>query len=151
MRAASLCLTLLLAAAAAAAPATIVTVGAEIPGVAAVAPNFCGLSIEVGAVLKMLGPTGESAPLATLLRHLHALTAGAHAGPTLRLGGNSADDSAWLGAAPVKPLPAGISYQILPADLAAYTTFAAKTAAAANVSIIIDTVRVRESSRDREC
>jgi len=63
--------TLLLAAAAAAAttaaPTTKVTVGNQIPGVAAVAPNFCGLSIEVGAVLKMLGPTGECAPLATLL------------------------------------------------------------------------------------
>lgn len=109
---------------------------------AQVAPNFVGLSIEVGAVLRMIGETGESEPLATLLGHFHGMTAGPHAGPTLRFGGNSADDSAWLGdgAAPPDPLPAGISYAITKKDLEAYTTFASRTAhVSANVSLIIDT------------
>ena len=107
------------------------------PG-APVAPNFVGLSIEVPAVLKMIGERGDSAPLATLLNHWSKLSAGAHAGPTLRFGGNSADDSGWSDD-PAAPHPAGISYAITSADLDAYAAFASTTAAEANVSLIIDT------------
>ena len=103
-----------------------------------VAPNFVGLSIEVGGVLKMIGAAGDSAPLATLLRHLHDLTPGPHPGPTLRFGGNSADNSAWLDH-PDAPLPTGCNYGITQRDLSAYVNFASRTAAAANVSLIIDT------------
>ena len=103
-----------------------------------VEPNFVGLSIEVGAVLHMIGQDGGSKPLATVLQHLHGLTAGPHPGPTLRFGGNSADDSAWM-TDPTAPLPHGCSYAITSADLAAYTAFAGQTAAAANVSLIVDT------------
>ena len=122
-----------------AAPAAVtVTVGALQSG-PAVAPNFVGLSIEVGAVLRMIGEAGDSAPLASLLRHLHDLTTGSsHPGPTLRFGGNSADDTAFL-EHPDDPLPPGCSYGVTEKDLAAYVTFASKTAAAANVSLIIDT------------
>ena len=53
-----------------------------------VAPNFCGLSIEVPATPEML-----LAPAATLLAHLYETTPAPHAGPVLRIGGNSADSS----------------------------------------------------------
>ena len=76
--------------------------------------------------------------LATLLRHLHDLTPGPHPGPTLRFGGNSADNSAWLDH-PDAPLPTGCNYGITQRDLSAYVNFASRTAAAANVSLIIDT------------
>eukprot|EP01043_Picozoa_sp_COSAG02_P036654 COSAG02_NODE_2699_length_8207_cov_2.313518_6_plen_505_part_00 len=115
-----------------------VAVGSLLDSQPAVDPNFVGLSIEVGGVLHMIGEDGRAAPLATLLHHLYALTAGAHPGPTLRFGGNSADDSAWV-AEKAPPLPDGISYGITAQDLAAYTRFAGETASAANVSLIIDT------------
>ena len=102
-----------------------------------VAPNFIGLSIEVGAVPRMIGISGNSSALATVLHHLYALTARPHAGPTLRLGGNSADESCWHTVAPA--YSAKCSYSIQDADLDAYVTFANTTAAAANVSFIIDT------------
>lgn len=115
-----------------------VTVGPLLVSQPAVDPNFVGLSIEVGGVLHMIGEDGGTAPFATLLHHLYALTAGAHPGPTLRFGGNSADDSAWV-AEKAPPLPDGISYGITAQDLAAYARFAGETASAANVSLIIDT------------
>ena len=115
-----------------------VTVGPGLASQPAVDPNFVGLSIEVGSVRSMIGEDGGSSPLATLLHHLYDLTAGAHPGPTLRFGGNSADDSAWV-AHKGSPLPDGISYGIAEEDLAAYTRFTSETALAANVSLIIDT------------
>jgi hypothetical protein len=102
-----------------------------------VAPNFVGLSIEVGSVLHMIGATGNSSALATLLGDLYGATAGEHAGPTLRLGGNSADDSCWHTEAPAHG--SNCTYAIGPADLQAYLAFASTTAAAANISYIIDT------------
>ena len=93
--------------------------------------------LQVTAALGMIGSDGGRAPLATLLRHLHELTPGPHPGPTLRFGGNSADDSAYLNNS--DPLPAGIGYRINETDLAAYTTFVTRTAAKANLSLIIDT------------
>ena len=105
------------------------------PG-ASVAPNFVGLSIEVGSVLKMMGSDGSRASFAQALRNLHALTPGAHAGPVLRLGGNSADDSCFGGGGGSAAL---CKYNISAAgDLAAYRAFAASTAADANVSYVID-------------
>eukprot|EP01052_Picozoa_sp_SAG31_P046198 SAG31_NODE_8736_length_1397_cov_1.622496_2_plen_153_part_01 len=120
--------------------ATTIRVGPMLdPDAPPVAPNFVGLSIEVPAVLHMIGEAGGSNGLATLLAHFYDLTAGPHAGPTLRFGGNSADDSAWLPGAAGGPLPEGISYAISEKDLDAYATFAGQTAAKANISIIIDT------------
>ena len=69
---------------------------AALPDLPPVPPNFVGLSIEVGSALKMMGAAGESAPFAQALRNLHALTPGDHAGPVLRIGGNSADDSCFV-------------------------------------------------------
>jgi hypothetical protein len=115
-----------------------VTVGPLLASQPTVDPNFVGLSIEVGGVLHMIGEGGATTSLANLLHHLYALTAGAHPGPTLRFGGNSADDSAWV-TDKAPPLPDGISYGITAQDLAAYTRFAGETARAANVSFIIDT------------
>ena len=102
-----------------------------------VAPNFVGLSIEVGSVPRMIGLAGNRTSLANVLHHLYALTARPHAGPTLRLGGSSADESCWHTVAPA--YGAVCSYAIQDADLNAYVTFAKSTAASANVSFIIDT------------
>ena len=85
----------------------------------------------------MIGTNGTCHPLANLLRHLYQLTTGPHPGPTLRLGGNSADNSAYLNG--TGPLPAGIRYRIGEEDLKAYQVFASTTAREANVSYIIDT------------
>ena len=84
-------------AAAAAGASVTVTVGDLVAGSDPVPPNFVGLSIEVGSVLKMMGSNGTKASFAQALRNLHQLTPGAHAGPVLRLGGNSADDSCFTG------------------------------------------------------
>ena len=81
----------------------------------------------------------ESAPFAQALRNLHALTPGNHAGPVLRIGGNSADDSCFVAQGAPPPPAALCRYNITAAvDLAAYRTFAARTARDANVSFVID-------------
>ena len=91
----------------------------------AVDPNFVGLSIEVGSVLRMIGEDGRSTPLATLMQHLYAMTVGSHPGPTLRFGGNSATTVPDVDKAAPSP---GISYGITDHDFAAYTQFAGQTA-----------------------
>jgi hypothetical protein len=118
-------------------PTARVEVGSILTPSAPVKPNFVGLSIEVGGVLDMIGERGNSSALAALLRHLYRATSPPHAGPTLRLGGNSADDSCWHTAAPAHAQACG--YIIGDADLAAYIAFAEDTAKEANVSYIIDT------------
>ena len=60
-----------------------------------VAPNFVSFSIEISSVLKMIGSDGRCASLAQAYRNLARLTPGSHAGPVLRLGGNSADSSCY--------------------------------------------------------
>ena len=100
-----------------------------------VAPNFVGLSIEVPSVMGMIGTA--DAPrhsLAQALKNLAALTPGPHAGPILRLGGNSADSSCWHTASSgghcvakrggvTKSVPC-CSYNITDRDLQAYSAFA---------------------------
>jgi hypothetical protein len=75
-------------------------------------PNFVGLSMEVAAVLSMLGAHGNRSALAQALRNLAALTPYPHAGPVLRLGGNSADESCWGDAQ-----PHGCTHRITAAEL----------------------------------
>jgi hypothetical protein len=60
-------------------------------------------SIEVPSALGMMGSDGRNAAFASLLQQLHGQTVGPHAGPNLRLGGNSADQTCFVleGAGPV--------------------------------------------------
>ena len=99
----------------------------------AVPPNFVGLSIEVSGVLSMIGESGDSAPLAQLLRNWASLTPPPPAGPVLRFGGNSPDKSCFGTEA-----PAGFSVKIERAPPDAYEHFARATAADVNVSYVID-------------
>lgn len=59
--------------------------------------DFVGYSIEVMRTPIMLGPSPTTlrASYANLMRHLAALTPGGR-GPNIRVGGSSADSSAWL-------------------------------------------------------
>ena len=89
-----------------------------------VAPNFCGLSIEVPATPEML-----LAPAATLLAHLYETTPAPHAGPVLRIGGNSADSSCFESNA------SGCKHAIQRDELQNYATFAK---IAPNISYVVD-------------
>ena len=84
-------------------------------------PDFASFSYEVHCAPDMLTLNGAPrASFVTLMRGLQALGGGR--GPNIRVGGNSADESAYL--PPSTPLPAGVKYRIGPADLAAYPTVA---------------------------
>ena len=107
---------------------TVARAGRSVP------PNFVGLSIEVTAVLAMLGSTGNSTPMAQCLRNLASLTPQPHAGPVLRLGGNSADKSCFDDSS-----TPGCAHRITKEELAAYKEFAHGVGADLNVSYVIDT------------
>ena len=64
---------------------------------------------------------------------------GASGGPNIRIGGNSADTSAYVPAS--EPLPAGDSYRITDADFACY----AATVPAWNGSVVVD-VSLRDAT-----
>lgn len=112
-----------------------------------IAPNFVGLSIEVPSVMGMIGTA--NAPrhaLAQALRNMADLTAGPHAGPILRLGGNSADSSCWHTVSSggtctrtrdhvTTSFPC-CAYNITEKDLDAYAAFAK---IAPNITYVIDT------------
>ena len=117
---------------------TNITVGlTPSPLVAELGPNFVGFSVEVSGILGMVGSTGTNSKFARVLQNLADLTPEPHAGPVLRIGGNSADDSCYE--SPNTGAYAGCKHNITAADLLAYKTFAMSTAAAANVSYVIDT------------
>ncbi len=83
-------------------------------------PRFVGLSIEVGSTPAVFNAGGlGGAPRASLAALLNALraAAGDAAGPNIRVGGNSADESAFV---PSGPLPTNSTYRITAADLQAY-------------------------------
>jgi hypothetical protein len=97
-----------------------------------IAPNFVGLSIEVNGVHGLLKP-----PTSVLLQNLFSLTAGPHAGPNVRIGGNSADESCFVEDG---PLPSGCHHRITSKDLPFYKSFAASAAGQGglNASFVID-------------
>jgi hypothetical protein len=102
---------------------------------ARVPPRFIGFSIEVSSAPEVflvggLGG-GPRRSFATLMNGLRS-AAGESAGPTVRVGGNSADTSAWVPAP--APLPPNSTYRITSADLAAY----AAAIPAFNGSVIVD-------------
>ena len=82
--------------------------------------RFVGFSIEVGSAPEvfLLGGLGGAprTSFATLMNTLRAAS-GAARGPNIRIGGNSADESAWV---PSGPLPENSTYRITQADLDAY-------------------------------
>ena len=100
-----------------------------------VPPRFVSFSIEVGSAPKvfLVGGLG-GAPRASLARLLNALraAAGDAAGAMIRVGGNSADESAYV---PSGDLPAGTTYRITDADLDSY----AAAVPSWNGSLVIDT------------
>jgi hypothetical protein len=100
-----------------------------------VSPGFVGFSIEVSSVLHMIGDDGNKLSYAQCLRNLAQLTPGPHAGPVLRLGGNSADGSCY----DMANKTVGCKYEITANDLASYYNFAANTASDVNVTYTIDT------------
>ena len=90
-------------------------------GLGPIAPDFASFSYEVHCAPAMLTLNGAPrASFVTLMRALQSL--GGARGPNIRVGGNSADESAYL--PPSTPLPPDVKYRIGPADLAAYPTVA---------------------------
>ena len=93
--------------------------GAPIP------PRFLSFSIEVKstAEVMLVGGIGGKprVAMATVFDTLRA-AAGDAAGPMIRVGGNSADESVWL---PSGALPAGSNYRITSGDLDAWASVAA--------------------------
>eukprot|EP01047_Picozoa_sp_COSAG01_P111896 COSAG01_NODE_40666_length_461_cov_0.569061_1_plen_122_part_10 len=87
--------------ASAAGPTLRVAVGPPLAGLPPVAPNFVGFSLEIYNIESMIGRPEEPPrqSYAQLLRNLHSLSSGPHAGPTLRLGGNSAEETCFVAAA----------------------------------------------------
>jgi hypothetical protein len=102
--------------------------GARIPR------DFIAFSIEVGSAPEVLLDGGLGGPprasIDALFNTLRA-AAGAAAGPNIRVGGNSADESVW---APTGTLPPNSTYRITQADLEAY----ASTVPAWNGSVTLD-------------
>jgi hypothetical protein len=86
-----------------------------------ISQRFVGFSIEVGstpAVFLVGGLGGSPRPsFAAVLNGLR-VAAGSSKGANIRVGGNSADNSAWVPAP--KPLPVNTTYRITSADLSAY-------------------------------
>eukprot|EP00041_Stephanoeca_diplocostata_P032809 m.1062510 g.1062510 ORF g.1062510 m.1062510 type:complete len:503 (-) comp24215_c0_seq18:1654-3162(-) len=105
---------------------------------APISPSFVGFSIEVMGALGMMGEDGDRVAFANLLEELYKKSSGAHAGPNLRIGGNSADESCFRKTLRQK-MPDGCSFFINETQLLAYKRFASSTAHAANVSFVIDT------------
>ena len=107
-----------LAAAAPAPPhdAVTVTVGAPRAGCAPLPPNFASLSMEVPDAPLYFGAAGApNAAFANLMRALQRASGGR--GPSLRIGGNTADHSVFL---PTGALPPNTTYRITQADLDGY-------------------------------
>jgi hypothetical protein len=113
-----------------------------LPGGAPISPRFIGFSIEVGSTPSVFNagglggsPRRSFAALANALR----TASGDAQGPNVRVGGNSADESAYV---PTGPLPANISYRITDADLRTY----AAAVAAWSGTITLD-MQLRYASR----
>ena len=90
-------------------------------GAAPIASDFASFSFETNRALALLVfPAGSDAarPSLTNLMQLLSDAAGGSRGPNVRVGGSSADASAFLPAD--QPLPAGDTYRISDADIAAY-------------------------------
>eukprot|EP01043_Picozoa_sp_COSAG02_P052456 COSAG02_NODE_5655_length_4148_cov_172.597184_2_plen_403_part_00 len=119
-------------------PTLRVVVGPPLAGLPPVAPNFVGFSLEIYNVEAMIGRAGDTPrqSYAQLLRNLHSLSAGPHAGPTLRLGGNSAEQTCFVAAGAAPPNSTHCAQNVTAADLGAYRRFAA---IAPNISYVIDT------------
>ena len=114
-------------------------------GGAPIPPRFVGLSIEVSSAPQVFLTGGLGGPprpsFTALMRALAAAGGGASSGgASVRVGGNSADESAWV---PTGALPPNTTYRITAADFAAYNA----AVPLFNGSVIIDTtLRYADSS-----
>ena len=99
-----------------------------------VSQNFIGVSVEVAGMIEYVGVKGDRRSYAQALANLRK-SVGDYAGPTIRIGGNSADASCWGPDA----TSLCVSHNITAADLAAYRTFVTTTAKDVNTSLVIDT------------
>jgi hypothetical protein len=82
-----------------------------------IAPTFASFSIEINNALQYFGTAAApNFPFITLCNVLRNASGGA--GPSVRIGGGSADASLWWTAGP--PLPPSQTYAITPVDIAAY-------------------------------
>jgi len=83
-----------------------------------VAPNFASFSMEISNALTFLGKAESlNLPFINLLNVLRNASGGMR-GPSIRIGGNSAEFSVWWVAGP--NLPANQTYAITPTDIKAY-------------------------------
>ena len=104
--------------AAAADTVTVTVGGAALPLALPLPGNFASLSMEVPDALKFFGPASSpNAAFANLMNMLRNVSGGA--GPSIRIGGNSADTSLWW-ERPSQPLPPNQTYAITRVDLLAY-------------------------------
>jgi PPE-repeat protein len=98
------------------------TLHPTLPGAPPIASRFIGFSIEVGSTPGTFNAGGlGGSPRGSLASLFNALreASGDAQGPNVRVGGNSADESAYI---PSGPLPNNITYRITDADLQAYAT-----------------------------
>ena len=113
------------------------------PDGAPIPPRFVGLSIEVSAAPQVFltgGLGGPPRPSFTALMRALAAAGGGAGGASVRVGGNSADESAWV---PTGALPPNTTYRITAADLASYNA----AVPLFNGSVILDTtLRYADSS-----
>jgi hypothetical protein len=108
----------------------------RLPGGPPISPRFVGFSIEVGSTPGTFNAGGlAGTPRRSFAALANALRAasGDVQGPNVRVGGNSADESAYVPNG--GPLPANITYRITDADLRVY----AAAAALWNGTITLDT------------
>ncbi|KAJ9468351.1 hypothetical protein DIPPA_30015 [Diplonema papillatum] len=121
----------LLVLAAAAATEFTVTVGPEM-ALPPVPRNFVGFSLEVWGAPVYMGPTGENAAFAQLLRNLRQTSVDIGSEFTsVRFGGGSTDTSCFEGGS------AKCTYNVTMADMRAYATFANTTAKDLNIKYVV--------------
>ena len=82
-----------------------------------ISPVFASFSLEISSALQYLGTAGSlNLPFINLCNVLRNVSSGR--GPSIRIGGNSADSSVYWDSA--SPLPANQTYAITSADILAY-------------------------------
>lgn len=99
-----------------AADSAVVTLSRTVVQPQPIRENFVGFSIEVDGALKQMTVNGAlRQSYSNLMKVLRDCSHSA--GPNIRVGGNSADESVYV---PSGPLPSGDTYRITSADLQAY-------------------------------
>eukprot|EP00756_Hemistasia_phaeocysticola_P031180 Hpha_TRINITY_DN16336_c0_g2::TRINITY_DN16336_c0_g2_i1::g.60671::m.60671 len=110
-----------------------INVGTPMPGVIPVSRNFVSFSVEVTNAVKLFGEPSYAQALLNLRKSKG--DTGDYTGPLVRIGGNSADKSCWVGAATAGECK---YHNITDADFDAYKQFVTQTAKAVNTKLILD-------------